>query len=183
MNESDITLGSPISDNKSEIARIVSRGDKDITIDRYDFEDDIITHDVRHISLGQLSKYNYIEESLFLKAEDLFQTTLAQVFQIYQDAERHSADYSNGKCICRVPYEYNYHVLIKIHYKNLIMAELETVILDENAISFFYQNIMIEHISQQGGAIISGIDPIVVDKIKKITSMTIIAAQAIISPP
>lgn len=183
MNESDIILGSTISDNKSEIARIVSRGDKDITIDRYDFDNDVITHDVRHISLSKLCKYNIIEESLFLKAEDLFQTTLTQVFQIYHDAERHPADYSNGKCICRVPYEYNYHELIKIHYKNLIMAELETVVLDDNAISFFYQNIMIEHLSQQSGAIISGIDPLVVDKIKKITSMTIIAAQAMISPP
>lgn len=183
MNESDIILGSTISDNKNEIARIVSRGDKDITIDRYDFDNDVITHDVRHISLSKLCKYNIIEESLFLKTEDLFQTTLTQVFQIYHDAERHPADYSNGKCICRVPYEYNYHELIKIHYKNLIMAELETVVLDDNAISFFYQNIMIEHISQQGGAIISGIDPLVVDKIKKLTSMTIIAVQAMISPP
>lgn len=183
MNESDIILGSTISDNKSEIARIVSRGDKDITIERYDFDNDVITHDVRHISLSKLCKYNIIEESLFLKTEDLFQTTLTQVFQIYHDAERHPADYSNGKCICRVPYEYNYHELIKIHYKNLIMAELETVVLDDNAISFFYQNIMIEHISQQGGAIISGIDPLVVDKIKKLTSMTIIAVQAMISPP
>ena len=183
MNESDIILGSTISDNKSEIARIVSRGDKDITIDRYDFDNDVITHDVRHISLSKLCKYNIIEESLFLKAEDLFQTTLTQVFQIYHDAKRHPADYSNGKCICRVPYEYNYHELIKIHYKNLIMAELETVVLDDNAISFFYQNIMIEHISQQGGAIISGIDPLVVDKIKKLTNMTIIAVQAMISPP
>ena len=183
MNESDIILGSTISDNKSEIARIVSRGDKDITIDRYDFDNDVITHDVRHISLSKLCKYNNIEESLFLKTEDLFQTTLTQVFQIYHDAERHPADYSNGKCICRVPYEYNYHELIKIHYKNLIIAELETVVLDDNAISFFYQNIMIEHISQQGGAIISGIDPLVVDKIKKLTSMTIIAVQAMISPP
>ncbi len=182
MNESDIILGSTITDNISEISRIVSRGDNDITVDRYHFGDDIITHDVSHILLNKLAEYNSIDESLFIKAEDLFQKTMTQVFQILNDADKLPADYSDGKGICRAPYEYDYHVLYKIHYKNLVMAELETVILDESSISSFYQNTMIKNISQEDGALISGFDPKVIDKITKITRMSIMSVQASISP-
>ncbi len=181
MNESDIILGSTITDNISEISQIVSRGDKDITVDRYHFGDDIITHDVSHILLNKVSYYNTIDESLFLKTKDLFQKTMSQVFQTFNDADKLPADYSDGKAICRAPYEYDYHVLYKIHYRNLIMAELETVILDESSISSFYQNTLIKNISQEEGAMISGIDPKVIDKISKITRMSIMTVQALVS--
>lgn len=182
MNVSDLITGSTITDHKSEIGRIVSQGDKDVTLERYYFTDDMLTRGCRDISLKDLSVFNCIDESVYLKAEDLFQKFKHQVFQILNDAERHPVDYSDGKCVCiyRTFYESNYYVLYTIHNKNLIMAELETVVLDENSISFYYQNVIKENIRELNETNITGIDAKVIEKIRKILNLSFSAFQSMV---
>ena len=79
MNVSDLMPGSTITDNKSEIGRIVSQGDKGFEIKRYYFVDGMLVGGCRDISLEDLSDFNCIEESVYLKAEDLFQRSMSQV--------------------------------------------------------------------------------------------------------
>ena len=182
MNVSDLMPGSTITDNNSEIGRIVYQGDKGFEIKRYYFVDGMLVGGCRDISLEDLSDFNCIEESVYLKAEDLFQRTMSQVLQIFNDAERYPVDYSDGKCICRTRTfdESNYYVLHTIHYESPIMAELETLIIEETTISYFIQHVKKEKIHQQDERNSMGIDAKVVEKIRKILNLSISAFQSMV---
>lgn len=60
------------------------------------------------------------------------------------------------------------------------MAELETVVLDENSISFYYQNVIKENIRELNETNITGIDAKVIEKIRKILNLSFSAFQSMV---
>lgn len=170
-------LGTTITDHKSQICRIVSSGDNDVTVDCFTVFPNELSHDILHFQKDSLDIFEDIEETAYHRVEEIYNSTKSQLKSLVKNAERLPLEYSSGKGLYKVATIDPYSSLMLINKEKSETMEVEMVSFIEDAFMIHSAEIGREHVD---GAVEYGIDSKVIEKALKMVSMAIAAVQAII---
>ncbi len=152
-------------------------GDNDVTVDCYTVFTNELSHDILHFQKDSLDIFEDIEESAYVKVEDIFNSTKSQLKSLAKNAVRLPLEYTSGKGLYKVTTIAPYSSLILINKVKSETMEVEMVSFIEDSFMIHSTVINMEHVD---GAMEYGIDPKVIEKILKMVKMSIAAVQSII---